>query len=147
MYKRQEDIVPLLFIKGDTGDKVTGYHVYYYDPDNHLIEYEMCVSGYQPETRQFLRYIKVTRVYEEYYGYLRELYEISDSVKDGQRIVTYPDGSEETIPETEWNETKSSYGLENLPIEWIPLTRENVEEMFGSYTFTPEEQEFWDFHR
>ena len=107
----------------------------------------MCVSGYQPETRQFLRYIKVTRVYEEYYGYLRELYEISDSVKDGQRIVTYPDGSEETIPETEWNETKSSYGLENLPIEWIPLTRENVEEMFGSYTFTPEEQEFWDFHR
>ena len=142
-----EDIVPLLFIKGDTGDKVTGYHVYYYDPDNHLIEYEMCVSGYQPETRQFLRYIKVTRVYEEYYGYLRELYEISDSVKDGQRIVTYPDGSEETIPETEWNETKSSYGLENLPIEWIPLTRENVEEMFGSYTFTPEEQEFWDFHR
>lgn len=135
LYDFYNDGIPELLMKGDTGDAVVGYDMYEYDAIRDRIIYSHFVDGYNSE-EQMIRYLTVTDNYyiERYEDGAFSPYCWIDRSNGSESLhIKYSDKTEKEITKEEYDTFMAEFHLENLPVEWISLTQENVDKTFEGY--------------
>ena len=140
-----EDNLPLLFVKGEAGDGINAYHAFSYNYGFDTYP-EETILGFNSDDNLFSAWWggECNKILKPIPGGFEEVYKLYRPQYDTAPKIVYPDGAEETLTEEKYYDISDKYRIGNCPFEWVELTKDNIEDLFGSYQLTEAEQQYVD---
>lgn len=146
-FTEAEDGIPQLLLYGDPD--APSFVIYDYYDWTHFIGFGTRFTEYNPDTKQF--WGSVNKIYKCEDGQIVfDFIYLTDSTASGTTVTKANwEGTDEVpISYDEYKAHKESFSTENVfnAGEWIPLTQENVDSVFGGYELTETEKEYLETH-
>lgn len=146
-FTEAENGIPQLLLYGDPD--APSFVIYDYYDWTHFIGFGTRFTEYNPDTKQF--WGSVNKIYKCEDGQIVfDFIYLTDSTASGTTVkkANFSGTDEVPIAYDEYKAHKESFSTENVfeAGEWIPLTQDNIDKVFGDYDLTDTEKEFLETH-
>lgn len=146
-FAEAEDGIPQLVLYGDPD--APSFVIYDYYDWTHFIGFGTRFTEYNPDTKQF--WGSANKIYKCEDGQIVfDFIYLTDSTASGTTVTKANwEGTDKVpVPYEEYKAHKESFSTENVfnAGEWIPLTQENIDSVFGDYELTETEKAYLETH-